>query len=194
MKHKSCCTITLSVVIVFLTLTACGGSNEGTGITPVSQEAEPTEVPTAMPVVQEAEPTEVPAAIPVVQEAEPIEQEKEPKPSIEIHQVGDLIEVDEHTIRLNSVEYQETVLIANFTIENQGSSDLNVSRMLSFSARKSDGTKLEQEIFDCGTSSLDGKVLGGDRLRGSICWSGIGPDDGTKIYYEAELFGSGAVV
>ena len=179
MKHKSCCAITLPVVFIFLALTACGGSNEGTVITPVAQEAEPTEVPAATPVAQEAEQTE---------------QEEEPKPSIEIYEVGDLIEVEEHTIRLNSVEYQETVLIANFTIENHGSSDLNVSSMLSFSAKKSDGTKLEQEIFDCGTSGLDGSVLPSDKLRGNICWSGSGPDDATKIYYEADLFGQGAVV
>jgi Uri superfamily endonuclease len=102
--------------------------------------------------------------------------------------------LEDHTIRLNSIEYQGTVLIANFTIENLGTSDLNVSSMLSFSAKKDDGTKLDQEIFDCGTSNLGGSVLPGDKLRGNICWSGASPEDDIKIYYEASLFGQGAVV
>jgi len=33
-----------------------------------------------------------------------------------------------------------------------------------------------------------------DKLRGDICWAGTDLDDGIKIYYEAELFGEGAVV
>jgi hypothetical protein len=64
--------------------------------------------------------------------------------------------------------------------------------MLSFTAKDSEGTKLEQEIFDCG-SGLDGKVLPGDKLKGNICWSGATTNT-VKIYYEAELFSSGAVV
>ncbi len=82
--------------------------------------------------------------------------------------------------------------MANLTLENQGSSDLTVSSMLSFYARKRDGLSLEQDIFDCETS-FDGTVIPSDKLRGDICWSDANPDDGIKIYYEAELFGSGAV-
>ena len=92
-------------------------------------------------------------------------QEEKPKPQFEIFEVVMMFEVKEHTIRLNSVEYQGTVLVANFTLENHGSSDLNVSSILSFSAKKGDGTKLDQEIFDCGTSGLDGSILPGDKLK-----------------------------
>jgi hypothetical protein len=112
-----------------------------------------------------------------------------------VYSIGDVIQVQDHTIVLNSAEFQGDVLKANFTIVNNGSEELNVSSMLSFYAKDSEGTRLEQAIFDCG-SSLDGKVLPGDRLRGDICWSSANKDtlDTVRIYYEAELFGSGAVV
>ena len=111
---------------------------------------------------------------------------------LEVFQVGDVIEVGTHTIVLNSAKFYGAVLQANFTIENKGSEDLNVSSLMSFEEKDSEGSKLEQEIFDC-SSGLDGKVLPGDKLKGNICWSGAttGP---IKIYYSAELFSSGAVV
>lgn len=177
MKHKNMYYIALAIAVLLLISLACGSSNEGSVITPSAQEDEQTEAPAA----EVAEPGEA-------------EQEEEPKPAYEVFEVGDLIEVKEHTIRLNSVEYQGTSLVANFTFENHGSTDLNVSSLLSFSAKKGDGTLLDQELFDCGTSSLDGSVLPGDKLKGDICWSGASPDDEIKIYYESSLFSQGAVV
>ena len=171
------------LIVLFIVSLACGSSNEGTVITPAAQVEEQTEV-------EEAEEAEAPAP----DEPEEITQEEEPSPAFQVYEVGDLIEVKEHTIRLNSIEYQGTVLVANFTIENYGESDINVSSMLSFSAKKGDGTLLDQEIFGCGTSDLGGSILPGDKLRGDICWSAASPDDEIKIYYESSLFGEGAVV
>ena len=170
MKRKNLFFILLAVFAVFLASLACGSSNEGTVITPDTQDSAQTEMPADV--------------------AEP----EDNKPAYEIYEVGDLIEVKEHTIRLNSIEYQGSVLVANFTLENHGSSDLSVSSLLSFSAKKSDGTLLEQEYFDCGKSGLGGSVLPGDKLRGDICWSGANSGDDVKIYYESNLFSQGAVV
>lgn len=170
MKRKNHFFIFIAVFAVFLASLACGSSNEGTVITPASQDSTQAEAPTNV-----------------------TESEKN-KPAYETYDVGDLIEVKEHTIRLNSIAYQGSLLVANFTLENHGSSDINVSSMLSFSAKKSDGTLLEQEYFDCGKSRLDGSVLPGDKLRGDICWSGASSDDDIKIYYESNLFSQGAVV
>jgi len=78
--------------------------------------------------------------------------------------VGDLIDIQDHTIRLNSVAYQGTTLQTNFTIENLGSSDMNMSSLLSFSAKKADGTLLDIEIFDCPGSSFGGSILTGVNL------------------------------
>lgn len=110
-----------------------------------------------------------------------------------LYKVGDIVQVGEHTITLTNATIQNGTLTATFSIENTGSEEISISSLLSFEARDAEGNKLEQSIFDCDSSSLDGKVLPGDRLKGSICWTapGAGP---FRIYYEAELFGSGAVV
>ncbi len=118
--------------------------------------------------------------------------ESSSSPTVAVYTVGDIIKVGDHTIVLNSAEFQGNVWKANFTIENKGADEINVSSMMSFYARDSEGTKLEQKLFDCG-ASFDGKVLPGDKIKGDICWSGAATDS-IKIYYEAELFGSGAVV
>ncbi len=176
-------TVLFAIAALILVSIACGSSNAGTLVTPETVKEQSTDTVAkdpSQPVETEAKAEEVPQA--------------EAKPSLEAYNVGDVIEVEDHTIRLNSVKYQGTTLVANFSVENKGSSDLSVSSMLSFSAKKSDGTKLDQEYFDCGTSGLDGSVLPGDFLRGDICWSGASPDAGIRIYYEASLFGQGAVV
>lgn len=113
-------------------------------------------------------------------------------PQLEVFGIGDVIKVKEHTIVLNSAEFQGNVLQANFTIENSGTDELNVSSIISFEAKDDEGTKLEQELFDCG-SGLDGSVLPGDKLKGNICWSGAATDI-VRIYYSSALFSSGAVV
>jgi hypothetical protein len=113
-------------------------------------------------------------------------------PQMQVYRPGDIVQVRDHTIVLNTATITGGVLKANFTIENKGKADLAVSSMLSFSAKDGDSAKLEQQIFDCGPSTLDGKVLPGDKLRGDICWKTTA--DSARIYYEASLFGSGAVV
>ncbi len=120
------------------------------------------------------------------------QDESSSSPTVAVYTAGDIIKVGDHTIVLNSAEFKGNVWKANFTIENKGADEMNVSSMVSFYARDSEGTKLEQELFDCG-ASLGGKVLSGDKMKGDICWSGAATDS-IKIYYEAELFGSGAVV
>lgn len=116
----------------------------------------------------------------------------QPPPTVAVYGVGDVIAVSGHTIALTDIGFTGDVIKANFLIENTSAEEINVSSMMAFSARDSEGTKLDQEIFDCG-SSLDGKILAGDKLKGDICWNGA-TGDTFKIYYEASLFGSGAVV
>jgi hypothetical protein len=109
------------------------------------------------------------------------------------YKVGDIVQVGDGTIVLNSAALQGGKLQANFTIENKGTTDMNVSSLLSFTAKDSEGTKLESNFMDCGSSSLDGKILPNDKLKGDVCWQGA-TTNSVKIYYEAELFGSGAIV
>jgi len=113
-------------------------------------------------------------------------------PKVEVYKVGDIIQMEDHTIVLNSAIFQGSTLKTNFSLKNTGAEEIAVSSLMSFEAKDSEGTKLEQDIFDCG-SSFDGTVLPGDKLKGNICWSGATTST-VKIYYTANLFGSGAVV
>jgi hypothetical protein len=112
---------------------------------------------------------------------------------IDAYAVGDIVELNDQKITLNSASIVGNLLKANFTIENTGAEDLAVSSMLSFYAKTNDGTKLEQNLFDCGSAQVDGKILPADKVKGDICWDtgGVAP---IKIYYEASMLGSGAVV
>jgi hypothetical protein len=111
----------------------------------------------------------------------------------QVYQIGDVVEVEGQRITLVSAEVVNNILKANFLIENTGSSEFTISSILLFTAKNGDGTKLEQNIFDCGSSMIDGKVLAGDKIKGDICWNTGGSSE-IKIYYTANLLGSGAVV
>ena len=111
-------------------------------------------------------------------------------PAVQIYKIGNVIQVGTSTVALNSATIDASnMLHANFTIENKGSKELNVSSMLLFEAKGNDGTKLEQEFIDCESGGLDGTILPGDKLKGNICWHGV-TTDSVKIYYQANLFSS----
>jgi len=111
--------------------------------------------------------------------------------TVETQPIGTEVTLNGENITLNSAAINNGLLSANFTVKNTGTDELNVSSMVSFSARSADGTKLDQEIFDCGTGP-DGSVQAGDLIRGDICWSNA--TSGTKIYYSAGLIGSQYVI
>lgn len=108
-----------------------------------------------------------------------------------IYKVGDVVQVKDHTITLNSADASGGVLTANFTVENVGNKEIIMSSLMDFSARGPDGSKLGIAI--CDGPQLDGKVLPGDKLRADLCWKAQA-QMGVKIYYEPSLFGRGAIV
>jgi len=125
-------------------------------------------------------------------QAEDTKDDESSSTKFSTYSVGDVVAVEDQTIVLNSFSINGNKLQANFTIENMGDKDLNISSLLSFSARDSEGTELEIDIMSCG-GKLDGGILPGDKMKGDICWDGMATDS-AKIYYEANLFSSGAVV
>jgi hypothetical protein len=109
----------------------------------------------------------------------------------QMFKAGDIVDAGDHKITLNSLTLENGVLKANFTIENDGTEDVNVSSLASFAARNHDGTPLSLNIFECG-SSLDGTVIPGDKLKGDICWEGAVA--GARVYYAGSLFSSDTVI
>lgn len=114
-------------------------------------------------------------------------------PKVTTYNIGDVIQVGTQNITLNSAQISGSTLQANFTIENKGTESISVSSLLSFEAKGDDGTKLEEDIFDCPSGNLGGTILAGDKLKGNICWKGL-TTSSAKIYYTAELFSSTVVV
>ena len=92
-----------------------------------------------------------------------------PTPGVQTYAVGDVIEVQSHTIVLNSVEVQGDRIKANFTIENKGSDEIRVSSLTNFEAKADDGTKLVEAFGGDCSPTIGGSVLSGDKLRGPIC-------------------------
>lgn len=104
---------------------------------------------------------------------------------------GDVIDVGDHTITLNEYSFSVNLVTANFTIENTSNEEMTISTMLNFSARNSEGERLSEDIFDC-SPSLGGTIYPGERIRGNVCFKNA--DNGSRIYYEASLFGRGAII
>jgi D-alanyl-D-alanine carboxypeptidase len=172
MKQRSYLLLATPFLIVFVVACVCSGSGTTPTIVSTAAPDQPTtaaDQPTAA-----VEPTSAPA-------------------QATTYNVGDVVQVKDQTIVMNSAEISNGILKANFTVENTGATNLTVSSVLSFTVKDNDGTKLEQDIFDCGGSGLDGDVLVGDKLRGDICWK-VTTASPFKIYYQAELFDSASTV
>lgn len=168
-------------ILVFLAVSLACGSSANTG----EKVGEVDSAATSNPEESTTGTTEV------EQPAKEDEPTKEPVQLKEVYHVGDVIELSDHLIAMYGADYQGDLLRTRFIIANSGTEEMTVSSMLSFSAKNPDGTLLDTEIFDCG-NSLGGTVPAGDKLKGELCWKGAQP--GAKVYYEANLFDSGAVV
>jgi len=129
----------------------------------------------------------------VVSTANNASQSTSAPPQVQTNKIGDVIQVGSQLVTLNSAQISGGNLQVNFTIENKGTESLALSSLMNFEAKSNDGTKLDEEIFDCPSGSLGGTVLAGDKLRGNICWKGL-TTSSAKIYYTPELFSSTVIV
>ena len=110
------------------------------------------------------------------------------------YNIGDVIQLSDHTIVLNSASITNNILKANFTVENTGAEPITVSSIVNFEVKDAEGTKMEQEYFDCG-SSMDGSIIVGDKLKGDICWSLVAAKAVPfKIYYQPNVFNADVTV
>lgn len=106
-------------------------------------------------------------------------------PASKFYAPGDVIQLADHRITLNSAEFSGDMLKLTYLIENTGTDALSVSS-IAFDARKQDGSRLQESMFDC-DSILGGKIPPNDKMLGSICYKG--PFDGpVKVYYTPALF------
>ena len=74
---------------------------------------------------------------------------------MDVFKAGDIIRIQDRTIILNSAEFQGNVLKANFTIENRGLTDLEVSSMLSFYVKSGMAHHLKRNILTAGLPLME---------------------------------------
>lgn len=113
--------------------------------------------------------------------------------------VGDTIEDDDYTIKLNSVRTvdegtlgsgpdEDVYLVADFSITNLTDESESISSLLSFELQGSDGYQYDQAIFVDTKGSMDGDVPAQGLLRGEIAFD-VPILDSYTISYQHNLFG-----
>lgn len=78
-------------------------------------------------------------------------------------------------------------LIIDLTIENKGDEDLNVSSLLSFNLKNTDGEEGDLNIFlNTVNTQLDGSIMPGDLLKGQIAYD-VSESDNYYFYFRDNL-------
>ena len=139
---------------------------------------------TATPKVEQSQNPEQPV------EQEPVKQEQQTQ---SVYRLGDVVTLSGRIVTMNEVSTAGGKLKATFTIENTSNENTTASSIMEWTAKNNDGEKLSQDIFDCGSSSLDGTIVAHDKLKGSICYDIIGSPP-YKLYYSPDIFSSTAHV
>ena len=74
-------------------------------------------------------------------------------------------------------------LIIDLTIENNGSEELNISSMMSFDLKDSNGERGKYALLtEAISSQLDGSIMSGDLLKGQIAYD-VKDSDTFNFYY-----------
>ena len=100
-----------------------------------------------------------------------------------VYHIGDTVQTAEGSITFNSGQVIGNQLNIDLTISNTTSEDITISSIMQFTAKNNDGSKLEQDYFNCTISAIDGTIVPGDKTKGGICYTGLtgGP---YRIYYQ----------
>ncbi|MFC2043025.1 DUF4352 domain-containing protein [Chloroflexota bacterium] len=117
---------------------------------------------------------------------------EEKKPQLKKSHIGDIIQVEDSTIILNSTEFSNDTLTANITIENGGSEELFVSGLLHFDAIDGEGTKLVHRD-SCPTPFVE-RVQPGDKFRGNTCFIVKPETELVKLYYTTGILSDDSVM
>lgn len=110
--------------------------------------------------------------------------------SKKVHALGEVVTIKKHRVAMHEAKFTEQGMVAGFTMANDGTESIEVSTIIGWEARNSDGTTLDQDFFACDTG-LGGTLMPGELLKGNVCWDGAKP--GLKITYTPDLFGDKVV-
>ena len=166
--------VAILAVCCLCILVIAAASKSGSTSTPTTQAA------TSAPVTKTA-PTQPAEASPTVAAVPPTETQPAADATEAPGKIGDTSFSNGLEFTLNSGTIKDGVVHVNFTIINKDPKAIDISTLIEFSAKAEDGTKLKQQLLNCGPQ-VDGKLLPGDKVRGDICWSGL-TSPTVMIYY-----------
>lgn len=106
--------------------------------------------------------------------------------TVQSYKKGDTANLDGQKVTLNDTTKKGNVYIADVTVENAGTKQLNLSSLLSFDARDALGNKGSFSLTD--SKGLDGTIEPGAKLRGTISYEFASDAKGIKLYYSPAVF------
>jgi len=109
-----------------------------------------------------------------------------PPATVAIFKKGDTATVEGQKVTLNEVSKKGAIFVADLTVENTGTKEINVSSLVSFDARDVLGNQGSFAFAE--TKGLDGKVAVGSKIRGTVGYAFAADVTGVKLYYDANLF------
>lgn len=107
--------------------------------------------------------------------------------------MGDAVVNKNVVIKLTSAKFETGVLKAQFVLYNGGQQNVTISSLMSFDAKDGDGNKGKYQI-STDAPSLDGGLVPGDTLRGTLVYGFDPGAKGLKLYYTDSLFGGDTIV
>lgn len=125
----------------------------------------------------------------------------------DMYKVGDIIKVGDFEVIVSSIEKNipsgnqfivpksgNMFVNVNLTIKNNGQNKENVSTLLNMYLKNSEGEKGTTRIFG-NDKPIDGELLKGDIIKGSVGYEIAANSNGLKFYYNPSfLFGKSIIV
>jgi hypothetical protein len=86
---------------------------------------------------------------------------------------GQAVQVKDAMITLNKGSIDRNKILANFTVENKGSSDLTIDPATSFTItadNQGENVAVEVDPIDCKSTELPKTIKPGENATGDVCW------------------------
>jgi hypothetical protein len=109
-----------------------------------------------------------------------------PVATVQAFKKGETATLDGQKVTLNEATRNGAVYVADLTVENTGTKQINVSSLVSFEARDALGNKGSFKLTE--SKGLDGTVDPGGKLRGTIGYEFAADAKGVKLYYSSAVF------
>ncbi len=118
--------------------------------------------------------------------------------------VGDQVESNGFVFTVNEVSRKQggqfstlkegyEYIVPNVTIENQTDSETTISTLLQMHVKDTEGNKYDVALTTDDTGNIDGELLAGERVKGTVAFEVPQDAENLTLYYEPNWLGSGTI-